>query len=51
MTLQRAYKDGEEFKHSSSFLRDDVPVVRHLLDQAWQHILELEASRKAETEE
>ena len=46
VVLERAYKQGEEFKHSSSFLRDDLPVARHLLDQAWQFILDAESRPK-----
>ena len=42
VVMQRAYKDGDEFKHSSSFTRDEIPVVRHLLDLAWKYVLEAE---------
>ncbi len=44
VTLERAYKDADEnWQHSSSFLRDEVPVATHLADQAWAYILQQEA--------
>lgn len=43
VTLQRTYKDGDEFKHTSSFSRDEIPVARHLLQQAWEFILDAES--------
>ena len=51
VSLQRTYKVDDEFKHSSSFTRDDVPVARQLLQQAWEYVLATEASRKAEDAE
>ena len=42
VAMQRTYKDGDEFKHSTSFNRDDLPVVRLLLDKAYETIMELE---------
>jgi hypothetical protein len=44
VNLQRTYKDGNDFKHTSHFNRDDIPVARHVLEQAWSFILETEAS-------
>ena len=43
VSLQRTYKDGEEFKHSSSFTRDEIPVARYLLAKAWEFILDAES--------
>jgi hypothetical protein len=43
VTLQRTYKDGAEFKTTSSFNRDELPVARHVLQQAWEFILGAEA--------
>jgi len=43
VSLQRTYKDGNEFKSTSSFSRDDIPVARHLLQEAWEFILHAEA--------
>lgn len=52
VSLQRRYRDGDEWKTSSSFSRDDVPVAKLLMEQAWQFILETEASRgRDETDE
>ena len=45
--LQRTYKVGDEFKHSSSFTRDELPVARHLLEQAWEFILDAESREKS----
>lgn len=50
-TPQRAYRVGDEFRHSSSFTRDDLPIVEHLLKQAWQFILEEEAKGNDDTAE
>jgi hypothetical protein len=44
VSLRRAYKDAnDEYQHSSSFTRDEIPVARYLLDQAWEYILQTEA--------
>lgn len=45
VSLQRTYKDGKEFKTTTSFGRDDLPIVRLLTDRAWQFILDTEAHR------
>ena len=34
VTLQRIYKDGEEWKTSDSFGRDDLPLVMKVADLA-----------------
>ena len=34
VTVTRGYKDGEKWNNSTSFSRDDLPVVRQLLDMA-----------------
>ena len=44
VALQRTYKEGREFKHTSNFGRDDIPVARYLLQQAWEFILSEEAT-------
>lgn len=41
-TLQRVYKQGEEWKTTNSLGRDDLPVAQHLLQQAWAWILQTE---------
>jgi hypothetical protein len=49
VSLQRAFKQDGEFKHNSSFGRDDIPVAMHVLHNAWQFILDQEAASTAET--
>ena len=48
VSVQRTYKDGSEFKTTSTFGRDDLPIVRLLTDRAWQFILDTEATRGRE---
>ena len=36
--VSRLYKDGDTWKDSHSFGRDDLPVVKALCDQAWTWI-------------
>jgi hypothetical protein len=44
--IQRSYKDDDgNWQTTSSFGRDDLPVLEMLAKQAWQFILEAEASR------
>jgi hypothetical protein len=43
--FQRHYRHGVEWKTTESFSRDDLPVVSHLSDRAWEWILETEANR------
>ena len=45
VSVQRVYKDGDVFKTTSTFGRDDLPIVRLLTDRAWQFILDAEAHR------
>lgn len=45
VSIQRTYKDGDEFKTTASFGRDDLPIVRLLTDRAWHFILDTEANR------
>ncbi len=48
VSVQRHYKDGDEWKNTTSFGRDDLPVVSLLLQRAWEYILDAEASRGKE---
>lgn len=34
VTVSRLYKDGEQWKDSASFGRDDLPLVAKVVDQA-----------------
>jgi hypothetical protein len=45
VSIQRAYKDGDDWKHTSSFGRDDLPVVSTVLRRAWEFILDTEAAK------
>lgn len=52
VSLQRSYKDGDEWKQTTSFGRDDLPVVSLVMKRAWEFILDTEASRgKEDTDE
>lgn len=42
-TLQRIYRDGEEWKTTQSYGRDDLPIAILQLERAWEFILETEA--------
>ena len=50
VSLQRTYRDGDEWKQTTSFGRDDLPIAGLLLKQAWQFILETEAKRGKDDE-
>jgi hypothetical protein len=45
VSLSRTFKDGDEFKSTTSFSRDDLPIVAELSHQAWLAIIELEAAK------
>lgn len=45
-SLQKVYKDGEDWKTTASLGRDDLPVARLLLARAWEFILETEAAAR-----
>ena len=47
VSLQRTYKDGDKWKTTTSFGRDDLPVARLLLDRAWEFILDAEAAHSS----
>ncbi len=49
-SIQRVYKDGDEFKTTSSLGRDDLQVARLLLERAWEWILEAEAGNNGKEE-
>jgi hypothetical protein len=48
VSIQRAYKDGDDWKYTTSLGRDDLPIARLLLDQAWEFTLEAESSHTTE---
>jgi hypothetical protein len=44
VSLQRTFKDGDEFRTTNSFSRDDLPIVELLARRAWEYILAAESS-------
>lgn len=48
VSLQRTYRDGDEYKTTTTFGRDDLPIAVLLLNRAWEYILEAEAGRGKE---
>jgi hypothetical protein len=51
VTVQKIYREGDQFKTTTSLGRDDVPVARLLLHRAWEFILAAEAGEVKETAE
>lgn len=49
VSLQRTYKDGEQFKSTSSLSRDDLPIAQLVLGQAWEWVLDEEMKLKQKT--
>lgn len=50
VSAQKTYHDGEGFKTTTSFGRDDLPVLQLLLMRAWEEILDREAASKEDAE-
>lgn len=51
-TVTRTYRDGDQFRSTSVFSRDDLPVVELLIRKAWVSMMNLEAeSRSNDSEE
>ncbi len=48
VTISRTYKDGDEFKTTTSFGRDDLPVVASIAYQAWLWIMERESQSRSD---
>ena len=46
VTLRRTYKDGNQFKNTTSFGRDDLPIAALLLQKSWGFIVADEANTK-----
>lgn len=47
VTFERLYRDGEEWKSSASFGRDDLLVLAKIADQAHTWIVETEGAERA----
>ena len=48
VTIQRTYRDGDEYKTTTSFSRDDLPIVSLLVSRAWEFVLDTESTHGAE---
>lgn len=46
VSLHRYYKEGDEWKVSNGYSRDDLPIVRLLMLKAYEWVLAAEAKRK-----
>lgn len=46
VTLERLYKDGDEWKFSASFGREDLPLVIKVADQAHTWVYEQPVDRR-----
>jgi hypothetical protein len=44
VSIQRRYRDGDEFKTTTSFRRDDLPILQLLARRAWEFIVDEEAA-------
>ena len=44
VTVSRIYKDGDEWKDSTSFGRDDLPLVAKVVDKAHDWIFDASSS-------
>ena len=44
--IQRTYMKDGEFRHTTSFSTEDIPVLQTLLQDAFRRILELEDEKK-----
>ncbi len=45
VSIVRTYKDGDAFKTTSVFSRDDLPVVETLSKKAWIYVLQRESTK------
>ena len=50
VSIVRTYRDSDgQFQTTSAFSRDDLPIVAHIADEAWQFIMELEQEQRSNT--
>lgn len=47
-SVRRTFKQGDEFASNANFGREEIPIVRLLLDRAWQFMLEVDVPRSEE---
>ncbi len=50
-TVERRYKDGDEWKSSGSFSRNEIPLAIWCLQKAFDHIIDESNSRSDDIEE
>lgn len=43
VSITRTYKDGKEFRSTSAFNRDDLPLVGEVVRRAWLEVMKHEA--------
>ncbi|MEX0702382.1 MAG: hypothetical protein WD069_09830 [Planctomycetales bacterium] len=48
VSLQRSYRQDDQWKQTQSLSRDDLPIAQLLLQKAWEFILEAEAKKSAD---
>jgi hypothetical protein len=46
ISVVRTFKDGKEFKSTSTFSRDDIPVMLHVSKMAWHFVLSTEQEQR-----
>ncbi|MBW3599742.1 MAG: hypothetical protein KY475_21035 [Planctomycetes bacterium] len=51
VSVQRIYKQGDEFRSTNSFGRDELPIAVLLMQRAWEFILERESAKPSDAEE
>ena len=51
VSVQRRYRDGDAYKTTSVFRRDDLPILQLLARRAWEYIVDVEATPGKDDEE
>ena len=49
--ILRTYRDGDEFKSTPTFSRDDLPIVLTVAQRAWEFVLDAEAQARRSRED
>lgn len=44
VSIQRVFKDGAEWRTTTNFGRDELPIAQLLMNRAWEFILDAEAT-------
>lgn len=48
VSLQRTYRQDDEWKTTQSLSRDDLPIAALLLHKAWEFILQIESKKSTD---